>query len=92
MVDVSPYIIVDNQRISPVGGSPRSDSAAAGPKGREAQPFGIVDRVSISRKAREQFKRLETHVGNDLPIPDDRSNKAPVAIRPLLAYSPKKPG
>ena len=92
MVDITPYIIVDNQKISPDGWSPRSASAATGPNGRESQPFGIVDRVTISKKAREQFKRLETHVGNDLPVPNDRSNSAPVAIRPLLAYSPKKPG
>ena len=92
VVDVTPYIIVDNQKISPNGWSPRSASAVAGPEGRESQPFGIADRVTISREAREQFKRLETHMDDDLPIPNQRSNKAPVSIRPLLPYSPKIPG
>jgi len=90
VVDVTPYIIVDNQRISPVGWSPRAGSAADEPKGREEQTFGVVDRVTISREAREKSRHQEAHAGTDLPTADDLSNKLPVATRPLLAYSPKQ--
>lgn len=89
MADALPYIIVDNQRISPIGRSQRSDSATAGRSGDEEQTFGVVDRVTISTEAREKYRYHLSQARADSPTPDDRSNKSPVTHRPLLAYSPK---
>ena len=90
VVDVTPYIIVDNQRISPVGWFPQPGSAADEREGREEQTFGIVDRITISREAWEKSRRCEVHSGNDLTTSNDLPNQPPVATRPLLAYLPKK--
>ena len=82
----TPYIIVDNQRISPIERSPRSDSAPAGHKGLEEETFGVVDRVTISTEARETYRWHAAHAGTVPPSPEDPSNKPPVATTPLLTY------
>lgn len=66
MVDTTPYIFVDNQRISPIGWSRRSDSATIEREGPEEQIFGIVDRVTISREAREKSRIQESFTKVDL--------------------------
>ena len=71
VVDVTPYIIVDNQRIPPVGWSPRPGSATTERKGFENQTFGVVDRVTISSEAREKSKLHEAQVASDSPTPED---------------------
>lgn len=91
MVDVTPYIIVDNQRISPIGW-PRPDSATIEQKGSQAQTFGIVDRVTISREAREKSRCLEASVATDSPTPENLPNKSPLVTRSVLTYSPKQLG
>ena len=83
MVDVTPYIIVDNQRISPVGWSPRTGSASTEQKGSEDQTFGVVDRVTISSEAREKSKWHEAQVVSDSPTSEDLPSQSPVATRPL---------
>jgi hypothetical protein len=69
MVDVAPYIIVDNQKITPIGWSPRSGSVSDGRKGFEADPFGVVDRVTISREAREKSRWHESQHRMASPFP-----------------------
>lgn len=71
MVDVTPYIIVDNQRISPVGWFPQPGLASTEQKGSEDQTFGVVDRVTISSEAREKSKWYEAQVISDSPTPKD---------------------
>jgi len=90
VVDTIPYIIVDNQKISPIERSPRSDSATAWQKGYEKQTFGIVDRVTISTQARQQYRNHLSQASVDVPTPEALSNKSPVPRPPLLAYSPKQ--
>lgn len=90
MVDTPPYIFVDNQRISPIGWSPRSDSATIERKGPEEQIFGIVDKVTISREAREKSRCLEEFAKVDSSTPENLSNKSSVVTSPVLAYSPKQ--
>ena len=90
MADVTPYIIVNNQKISPIDWSPRSDLATAERKGNEAQPFGVVDRVTISTEARETSRRYTAQAGTESPTPEDLPNQLPVGTTPLLADSPKQ--
>ena len=90
MADVTPYIIVNNQKISPIEWSPRSVLATAERKGNEAQPFGVVDRVTISTVARETSRRYAAQAGTKSPAPEDLPNQLPVGTTPLLSYSPKQ--
>jgi hypothetical protein len=90
VVDTTPYILVDNQRISPIGWSRRSDSANIERKGPEEQIFGIVDRVTISREAMEKSRCLEEFAQVDSSTPKNLSNKSPVVTSPVLTYSPRK--
>jgi hypothetical protein len=84
----TPYIIVDNQIISPIERSPRSDGATAERKGHEEETFGVVDRVTISREAREKAGWHEAHAEPEPPLTEDLSNILPVATTHLLTYSP----
>ena len=89
MIDNTPYIIVDNQKISPIERSARPHSPTAERKGREEQAFGVVDRVTISREAREKAKYQTAHPEADPPAIEDLSIKQPTHS-PLLTYSPKQ--
>ena len=89
MVDTPPYIIVDNQRISPIGWSPRLDSATIERIAPEELIFGIVDKVTISREAREKSRCLEEFAKVDSSTPENLSNESSVVTSPVLAYSPK---
>lgn len=89
MIDDIPYIIVDNQRISPIERSQRPDSATGDRTSREEQPFGVVDRVTISREAREKARQYQAHSEADPLAPENLSKKPPTTTMPLLTYSPK---
>jgi hypothetical protein len=91
VVDHTPYIIVNNQKISPIEWSPRSDWPTAEQKGREAHPFGVVDRVTISAEAHEKSRSHAAQATYASPFPEDPSIRPRVAAIPLLAYSPKRP-
>lgn len=87
MIDKTPYIIVDNRKIAPIERSPRPDSATDGPKDREGQTFGVVDRVTISSEARE--KSMQPPVETGPPALHGPSKK--IANHPTrLTYSPKQ--
>lgn len=90
MIDDAPYIIVDNRKISPIQRSPRPNSATADRKGREEQTFGVVDRVTISREAREKAKYQTAHSEADPPAIEDLSKQPPTTHNLLLTYSPKQ--
>ena len=90
MVDVTPYIVVDNQRISPVGCSPPPNSATTERKGYKDKTFGVVDWVTISSEGREKSKWHEAQMVSDSSAPEDLPNQSPVATSPLLAYLPKQ--
>jgi len=87
MIDDTPYIIVDNRKIPPIERSARPDSASAGRPRREERTFGVVDRVTISRAAREKARQQTAEA--DPPALEDLSKKPP-PTRPLLTYSSKQ--
>ena len=90
MISDKPYIIVDNQKISPIGSPTCVDSETSGWSGQKNQPFGVVDRVTISREALEKSKWYQTQ--SELTVQDlkDLSKKQSTTPIPLLTYSPKK--
>ena len=89
MIDDKPYIIVDNRKISPIERSPQPDSANADRPRREERTFGIVDRVTISREARERSMRPLPPTEAGPPALEDLPKKPPTP-RSLLTCSPKR--
>lgn len=89
MVNETPYIIVDNRKISPIERSPRPDSATARRPRQQEQPFGVVDRVTISREAQETSRLHQARREADLPAIEGPAKRQPAA-GPLLTYSPKR--
>jgi hypothetical protein len=88
--DVAPYIVVDGQRISPIGWPPRSDLSIAERKGSDTLAFEVIDRVTISREARDKCRRLEAMVATDSPISENLSNQSKITTKPALIYLPKQ--
>jgi hypothetical protein len=87
MIDKTPYIIVDNRKISPIQQSPRPDSATADRPRRGEETFGVVDRVTISREAREKSMQPPTEAN---PPALENPSKEPPTTHPRLTYSPKQ--
>lgn len=56
------FIIFDNQKIYPIDRFPDLDSKSMDIK--EDNPFDIIDRVTISNKAREKTKLLKAKSGD----------------------------
>jgi hypothetical protein len=90
MIDDTPYIIVDNQKISPIERSPRSGSTTAGQPRPEEQTFGVVDRVTISREAREKARLQPAHTEAEPPALEELAKQPPINNSPMLTYSPKQ--
>jgi len=90
MIDDTPYIIVDNRKISPIERSPRPDSGRADHPRREEQTFGVVDRVTISREAREKARLQPARTGAEPPALEALAKQPPINNSPLLTYSPKR--
>lgn len=90
MIDDTPYIIVDNQKIAPVSRMTPSDSATAEKQQREDKPFGVVDRVTISSAAKEKYRQQQFLVEVDPPalIPSSKGSRTPAMKR--LTNSPGK--
>ncbi|HSO18120.1 MAG TPA: hypothetical protein VLT88_01610 [Desulfosarcina sp.] len=86
MIDDRPYIIVDNRKIAPIAPSTGARRQAGERKKAQDQPFGVVDRVTISDEARVHAKRLNTSTDTPPQIPAVRSGQLPIQ-RPLLTYS-----
>jgi hypothetical protein len=89
MVNETPYIIVDNRKIAPIERSQRPGSATADRPGHQEQPFGVVDRVTISREAQERSRRHQGLGDGDLPAIESPAKQQPTT-GPLLTYSPKQ--
>jgi hypothetical protein len=86
MIDDTPYIIVDNQRIQPISRTPRSNPAGGEPQDRQDQNFGVVDRVTISREGREKARQQIKEEVPQLPATQSRLTQRPHF---QLTYSPK---
>jgi hypothetical protein len=90
LVDVTPYIIVDNKKVSPIGWSTTSGSATEKRKESEVQEFGIVDRVTISKEAREKSRWYQAQTGFNSPANEGLPNKSSIPTRLLLTNSAKQ--
>ncbi len=89
MIDDTPYIIVDNQRLSPIERSSRSNRETVDRAGGEELTFGVVDRVTISSAAREKARQLQFQSDAAPPALENLALRQP-PTRPLLSYFPKR--
>lgn len=95
MIDDTPYIIVDDLKIAPIGRSPQLNSEAENRARWEERPFGVVDRVTISSEARVKARYHQAHaeaepwaLANPQALNDQPKQLQTVNI-PLLTYPPK---
>ena len=89
MIDNTPYIIVDNQRISPIERSQQPNSTTADRHAREEQTFGVIDRVTISNEARERSRQQPATTDAVTADLYDPAGKTSTTTN-LLTYSPKR--
>lgn len=69
MNDEPPIIIVDNRKLAPISRIDRSRPASGKPSDQTSAPFGVVDRVTISKAAREKYREFQAAVEDGLPAP-----------------------
>jgi len=87
MLDDTPYIIVDNQKIAPIRRIPRPESVIE-ETGREwKHNFGVVDRVTISREGLIRSRQLVNEKARQ-PVKENRSQRLTASLVPMLTYSP----
>ena len=90
MVDETPYIIVDNQKIAPLHRGTRERSAPEVTRESPDQSFGVVDRVTISKAAIRKLKEMKLHHQAESPSPPSLPEGRSAVVLPLLTYPPKK--
>lgn len=69
MNDEPPTIIVDNRKLAPISRIARGSSASRNRSDEKSAPFGVVDRVTISKAAREKYRESQSVVDDGLPAP-----------------------
>ena len=90
MIDDTPFIIVDNQKLSPIGRAPRPGPATDRRTRQEERPFGVIDRVTISREAREKSMQQPAQPKASSPTLEGLSINPHTATTVRLTYSQKK--
>ena len=90
MIDKTPYIIVENHKIAPIRRASKMNPAFAERPNREDRPFGVVDRVTISREAMEKYRQLQAQVDAEPPVFNYPSRKLRSSTIALLTDSSKK--
>ena len=90
MIDKTPYIIVDNQKIAPIRRASKTNPTSAERPNREDQPFGVVDRVTLSNAALQKYRHLQIIVDTDPSIHPPPSQKALTPTIALLTAGSKK--
>jgi hypothetical protein len=91
MIDKTPYIIIDDHKLAPIRGPSRTIPASADGSQREDRPFGIVDRVTISKAAMEKYRQLQLAGDADSPSSLPISGRLPNPTTALLPASSKRP-
>jgi len=90
MIDKTPYIVVDNQKIAPIRQLPVTYPASAEKSIRAEQPFGVIDRVTISSAALQKYRQLRIAVDADPSFLPPPSKKVPAPVIALLPDASSK--
>lgn len=89
MIEKTPYIIVDDKKIAPIRRVLKPTRTPAKSADREDKPFGVVDRVTISKAAMEKSRRFQVMNDPKLQAPHS-SGKWMAPSTSSLADSSKK--
>lgn len=90
MNDEPPTIIVDNRKLAPIARIDRSQPASGKRPNETSDPFGVVDRVTISNAAREKYREFQAAVEDGLPVPQLRCPEQKAITYKAMADLPKK--
>jgi hypothetical protein len=91
MAEEPPFIVVDNQKIAPLYRVTHTRDVRDDGRDASREPFGVVDRVTISAEAREKSLRLKQHSENDSHLTPDPVKRLPAAVGRPAADSSKIP-
>lgn len=88
MIDRTPFIIVDNQKIMPLERTADGSSQGRPRHRSDARPFGVVDRVTISAEAREKLRLRQASSDLSTAEAPKLAGDPATAAYPRLTYSP----
>ena len=88
--DNTPYIVVDNRKIAPIRRITHKDPLAHGRQSADERPFGVVDRVTISKAAREKLRQMESSEDNDAAAKTLPNEKSETLVLPFFSTPPKR--
>jgi hypothetical protein len=90
MNDELPTIIVDNRKLTPVSRIARAAPSFRNRSDEQSAPFGVVDRVTLSKAAREKCRESQFVVDDDLPAPQLRPPERKAIPYDAAANQPEK--
>ena len=89
MIDDPPYIIVDNQRLDPIFRSAEIEPPSSKPPDQGEAPFGVVERVTISKAALERYRQYQSAATANPQNMQDSSKSDQVTVPVRLSILPK---
>lgn len=90
MNDEPPTIIVDDRKLTPISRIARGKSASGKRSDETSVPFGVVDRVTISKAAREKYRESQSAAVEGLPAPQRSCPEQKTITCDAAANLPKK--
>jgi hypothetical protein len=90
MNDEPPIIIVDNRKLTPISRITRGAAFSGKRSDETSVPFGVVDRVTISKAAREKYRESQSVVAEGLPAPQRSYPEQKTITYDAAANLPKK--
>jgi hypothetical protein len=90
MDDKTPIIIVDNRELTPISRIARGKPASEKRSDEKNAPFGVVDRVTISKAARDKYQAVQAAAAEDSPNPRLSRPEQKTITYDAMANLPKK--
>lgn len=90
MQDEPPIIIVDDRKLTPIARIARGAPASRKRSDETSVPFGVVDRVTISKAAREKYRESQSTPAEGLPAPQRSYPEQKTITYDAAANLPKK--
>ena len=69
MIDEPPTIIVDDRKLTPISRIARGPRPYGNRSDETGVPFGVVDRVTISKAARDKYRESQSAAAEGFPAP-----------------------
>jgi len=91
MAEKPPFITVDNLKIAPLYRVSRARDVHGETNAPSRDPFGVVDRVTISREAKERSLQFKGAYEAEFRVVSESAKRLPVSYRRLLPDASKPP-